>query len=67
MTKLEERRKRRGWSQKRLSDATGGQVSQSSISQYENRKYEPRMPTLRVLAKALRCKPAVLLETEAVA
>jgi transcriptional regulator with XRE-family HTH domain len=52
-------RKAQGWTQAELADKVG--LTKVAISQYECGLYEPRLSTLRALAKALRCDPVDLL------
>ncbi len=47
------------WTQQELADTAG--VGRITISNLERGLVQPRMPTLRKIAKALRVKPADLL------
>jgi transcriptional regulator with XRE-family HTH domain len=51
MQRLEEIRKRKGWSQSKLSEESG--VSQTYISELEAGKKQPTVTILKKLSKAL--------------
>jgi transcriptional regulator with XRE-family HTH domain len=53
-------RARRGWSQETLADASG--LHRTEISLIERGGREPRLTTIVRLARALKMKPADLLE-----
>ena len=54
MSKIEERRKKRGLSRKELADIVD--VSERAIEYYEAGKREPRASILKLIAKALKCR-----------
>ena len=60
MSKLAEWRKRRGFSQRALAQAA--KVSYVTIARLETEKFDPRLSTLRLLAKVLRVKVRDLLD-----
>ena len=53
-------RARRGWSQEALADASGPHCTEISLIERGGR--EPRLTTIVRLARALKVKPADLLE-----
>lgn len=55
-----EKRKEKGLSLSKLSEISG--VSKSGINAIENEKSSPRISTLQLLAAALDCKIADLIE-----
>lgn len=60
MAKLVEWRRKRGLSQRALGKLS--QVSFVTIARLETGKYDPRLSTLRLLAKALKVKVNQLLD-----
>jgi transcriptional regulator with XRE-family HTH domain len=62
MNKLAEIRYQKGWSQRELGDKA--KVSFVTIARIESGIYDPRLSTLRALAKALKVKVADLIEEE---
>lgn len=60
MSKLAEWRKRRGFSQRALAQAA--KVSYVTIARLETERFDPRLSTLRQLAKVLKVKVSQLLD-----
>jgi transcriptional regulator with XRE-family HTH domain len=60
MRKLAQCRKRRGFSQRALAQAA--KVSYVTIARLETGKFDPRLSTLRLLAKVLKVKVRDLLD-----
>jgi transcriptional regulator with XRE-family HTH domain len=60
MSRLVEWRKRRGFSQRALAQAA--KVSYVTIARLETGRFDPRLSTLRQLAKVLRVKVRDLLD-----
>lgn len=60
MTKLAEWRGKRGLSQRALAKLS--KVSFVTIARLETGKYDPRLSSLRLLAKALKVKVSELLD-----
>ena len=60
MTKLAAWRERRGVSQRELANRSN--ISHVTIARLETEKYDPRLSTLRQLAKALKITVAELID-----
>jgi predicted transcriptional regulator len=60
MRKLVRWRKKRGWSQRLLGEKSG--ISHITIARLELNQFDPRLSTLRALAKALKVKIADLVD-----
>ena len=60
MKKLVKWRKKRGWSQRLLGEKAG--ISHITIARLELNQFDPRLSTLRALAKALKVKIAELID-----
>ena len=60
MNKLAEIRHKRGWSQRDLAEKA--KINFVTIARIESGIYDPRLSTLRALAKALKVKIADLIE-----
>ncbi len=60
MTKLAEIRHKKGWSQRDLAEKA--KVNFVTIARLESGYFDPRISTLRALAKALKVKIADLIE-----
>lgn len=54
ISKIKERREKRGLTKKDLADMVG--VSERAIDYYEAGKREPRASILKLIAKALKCR-----------
>lgn len=60
MNKLAEIRHKQGWSQRDLAEKA--KINFVTIARIESGIYDPRLSTLRALAKALKVKVADLIE-----
>ena len=60
MRKLVKWRKKRGWSQRLLGEKSG--ISHVTIARLELNQFDPRLSTLRALAKTLKVKIADLVD-----